>query len=240
MHPHAEPSSAAAGPSVRADAPASAAAAPDWDVVIPVKDARSGKSRLRSSWPAADEALSRAIADDTIRATVHAVGAGRVVLVTSDPDLVQRWASAGVRVVEDPGAGLNAAVVRGIEAALARRCAAEEGEAGAGAGVAVLLGDLPALVPEDLRTALAAASRHAESFVPDRDGTGTVLRCGRAPAPRFGAGSASAHERDGAARLDLDLPRLRTDVDDLPGLREAVALGVGPSTALALRDRPLG
>ena len=84
--------------------------------------------------------------------------------------------------------------------------------------MAALLGDLPALDGESLRAALEAAGRRAESFVPDADGTGTVLRCGRGFTPRFGADSASRHEADGAVRLELPLPRLRTDVDDARSL----------------------
>jgi 2-phospho-L-lactate guanylyltransferase len=111
----------------------------------------------------------------------------------------------------------------------------------------VLLADLPALRPEDLETALAAVSlAFAEhpgapmAVVPDADGTGTVLLAGRNPAavdPAFGAGSLVAHVRRGAVRLDLDLPRLRRDVDTPADLEAALALGVGARTASALRSR---
>jgi 2-phospho-L-lactate guanylyltransferase len=200
-----------------------------WCVVIPVKDARTGKSRLAATVPGADEHLRRAIADDTVRAAVRALGPGGVVVVTSDQVLAAAWSTAGVAVHPDPDAGLNAAVAAGLSAArhTDRRTAA-------------LLGDLPALTPADLLAALAAASGHAESFVPDRDGTGTVLRCGEGFVPRFGPGSAAAHERDGAVRLSLDLPRLRTDVDDGDSLLLAEALGLGPCTKSALRRTKLG
>ena len=52
--------------------------------------------------------------------------------------------------------------------------------------------------------------------------------------PRFGAGSAAAHEREGAVCLDLPLPSLRRDVDDEESLREALLLGVGRQTAALL------
>jgi 2-phospho-L-lactate guanylyltransferase len=134
-----------------------------------------------------------------------------------------------VSVCADPGQGLNAAIAAGL------RRAAEDGR-----HTAALLGDLPALTPGDLLDALSAASSHSQSFVPDRQGTGTVLRCGRAFTPRFGPGSAAAHEADGAVRLALDLPRLRTDVDDRESLLLARSLRVGPSTESALGRLGLG
>lgn len=200
-----------------------------WRVVIPVKDARIGKSRLVATVAEADVLLRRAIADDTIRAVVDTLGPDATLVVTSDPVLDRRWSALGVTVRPDPGTGLNGAVAAGLSAA------GQDGRP-----TAALLGDLPALRAEDLETALAAAADHAQSFVPDRDGTGTVLRCGVGFTPRFGPGSAAAHLGDGAVLLELDLPRLRTDVDDRDSLLLAAQLGLGPSTESALRRLGLG
>ncbi len=192
-----------------------------WRVVVPVKDARVGKSRLAGVAGPDRQRLSRAIAEDTIAAAAQVVGARRLVLVTGDRPLAASWGAAGALVVEDRGAGLNDAISDAIRAA--------------GTGpYAALLGDLPALRPCDLARALCAADHHEQSFVPDADGTGTVLRCGGAFVPRFGAGSAAAHAADGATPLDLDLPHLRTDVDDEPSLVAAARLGLGPATRSAL------
>ena len=208
--------------------PTSSAPAPDWHVVVPVKDTRHGKSRLARSVGAAREPLARAIADDTLEAVDGAVGPDRVIVVTSDAGLAAEWSQHGVHVVADPDEGLNAALSLGLAGVPTGRAAA------------ALLGDLPALHPDELREALAAAARHDQSFVPDADGVGTVLRCGRVrsgdglrsglPRPLFGADSAARHEADGAVRLTLDLPRLRTDVDDLASLEAAARLGLGPRT----------
>lgn len=209
--------------------PASPVPAPEWHVVVPVKDTRRGKSRLARSVGAAREPLARAIADDTLEAVVAAVGAAHVTVVTSDAGLAAAWSQRGLHVVADPGYGLNAALALGLAGVPTGR------------GAAALLGDLPALHADELRAALAAASRHEQSFVPDSDGVGTVLRCGRAvtgrdgagaglPRPLFGPDSAARHEADGAVRLELDLPRLRTDVDDLGSLEAAARLGLGPRT----------
>ena len=206
----------------------SSPSAGDWVVVVPVKDTRHGKSRLARAVGSDRAALSGAIAHDTLAATVEAVGAQQVVLVTGDEVLAHAWAARGVEVVEDPGTGLNDAVSAGMR------------QAGPGTRVAALLGDLPALDALSLRTALERAAAVAESFVPDGDATGTVLRCGRDFTPRFGVDSASRHAADGAVRLDLPLPRLRTDVDDARSLAKARRLGLGPATRAVLEDRASG
>jgi 2-phospho-L-lactate guanylyltransferase len=108
-----------------------------------------------------------------------------------------------------------------------------------GASVAVLLGDLPALRAEDLTAALGAAAAYPLAVVPDAAGDGTVLLTALAGAdltPAFGGGSAARHQAGGHHRLDLDLPRLRTDVDDDAALRAVVALGVGAATRRALEQ----
>ncbi len=80
-----------------------------------------------------------------------------------------------------------------------------------------LLGDVPSATAGDVTTALTAATPYDAAVVPDADGVGTVLLTARdagALRPRFGGASAHAHEQEGAVRLELDLPRLRRDVDD--------------------------
>jgi 2-phospho-L-lactate guanylyltransferase len=70
--------------------------------------------------------------------------------------------------------------------------------------------------------------------VPDAAGTGTAMLA--APAgveldPRFGRGSARAHQASGAVRLDGGWPTLRQDVDTAADLAVAAALGLGRHTA---------
>jgi 2-phospho-L-lactate guanylyltransferase len=81
-----------------------------------------------------------------------------------------------------------------------------------------------------------ACAAHRRAIVPDASGRGTVLLsalCARDLDPRFGPDSAREHARD-CVRLDLDLPALRTDVDDDCGLRVAISIGVGKHTAVVL------
>lgn len=201
------------------------AAPPEWHVVIPVKGGPEAKSRLRPPHGVDRLVLASALALDTVAAAIEAVGPARVLVVTSDPEVDGAVRRLGAATDRDPGVGLNAAVAAGV------------GRQRPGDPVAVLLGDLPALRATDLRKALTSAAAHRLAFVPDAEGTGTVLVTTLTPSelvPRFGTGSAEAHERDGAVCLDLPLPSLRRDVDDESSLREALVLGVGRHTAALL------
>jgi 2-phospho-L-lactate guanylyltransferase len=196
--------------------------APGWRLVLPVKASTLAKSRLVPPPAVARGELAHAFARDTLAAVFATLPPRHVLVVTADDRVRDLADSAGAEVVEDPGKGLNAAVREGV-----RRLADDPARP-----VGVLLADLPALRPADLACALAACEPHERAFVPDAEGTGTVLLTTASAAllhPRFGTGSASAHARD-SLRLDLDLPRLRTDVDDDESLRAAAVLGLGAAT----------
>ncbi|WP_456786559.1 2-phospho-L-lactate guanylyltransferase [Cellulomonas sp. P5_C5] len=194
-----------------------------WVVVVPVKPAADGKTRLAGVLSAsARERLVRAMALDTVAAAVATPEVLRVVVVTADVPL--RTLLAGtVDLVDEPGGGLNGAVRAGVDRAEGRR-----------EGVAVLLGDLPALRPDDLADALGMASAHERAFVADADGTGTTLLAalpGVALDPAFGPGSAAAHELAGHVRLAVvGTSTVRRDVDVPDDLVEVARLGVGPAT----------
>jgi len=198
-----------------------------WRLVVPVKGRLSAKSRLHPPPGVTRSDLAHAIALDTLAAVAATIDTARLVVVTSDEQTATYAGSLGARVQPDPARGLIAAVYAGL--------AHVRSVLGPGP-TAVLLGDLPALRPADLTAALLALQAHAAAFVPDADGTGSVLLAALdavSVRPAFGVGSAAAHARH-HVRLDLDLPRLRTDVDDDAGLRAAVALGVGRHTAAVL------
>lgn len=200
--------------------------ATSWRLVVPVKLAEVAKSRLVPPVPVSRPDLARAMARDTLEAVCGALEPGAVLTVTSDPAAAAAARGLGAAVLADPGDGLNAAVRAGAAAWLSN-----------GPGpVGILLGDLPALQPADLLAALAACGQHDRAVVPDAGGTGTVLLTaldGAGLRPRFGPASAARHA-ESATRLDLDLPRLRTDVDDAASLAAVAHLGVGRHTAAAL------
>jgi 2-phospho-L-lactate guanylyltransferase len=184
-----------------------------WTVVIPVKPAAIGKSRLGLG-----PDVARAIALDTVAAVVACDAVTRVIVVTADAAFHPPGAEL---LPEHTPSGIDAAVAAG--AALA----------GIGTARAALLGDLPSLVPEQLAAALVAAARHPRSFVPDHDGTGTTLVTATPGAElltAFGPGSAAKHR--GLGLVELSLPpdsSVRFDVDTVEQLDAALA---------ALRRRP--
>jgi 2-phospho-L-lactate/phosphoenolpyruvate guanylyltransferase len=199
-----------------------------WRLVIPVKGQLTAKSRLHPPAGVARAELAHAFALDTITAAAAALPPAQLVVVTADEPTATFVHDLGGVVVTDQDAGLNPAITTGVE--YVRRVL--------GPGpAAVLLGDIPTLRPQDLIQALTVCGTHPRALVPDASGTGTVLLSALSPEdlrPRFGPGSARRHS-DSCVRLDLDLPALRTDVDDDRTLRTAIAIGVGRHTALVLR-----
>jgi 2-phospho-L-lactate/phosphoenolpyruvate guanylyltransferase len=237
-------------PDVYPDSARSSAAplALNWSVVIPVKLLAQAKSRLAGLTVTARSELALAMAADTIAAAAAAASVAAVLVVTDDPVVTDIAAGLGALVLPDrPAAGLNDALTYG--AAHAQAQWPERGRAG-------LAGDLPAARPDELTAALAAAARLGSAFVPDADGTGTVLYAAAAGVdfrPQFGPGSRDQHLATGAAEIGLaeiaatagidataervSLAGLRRDVDTVGDLRRAAELGLGERTrALLLAD----
>jgi 2-phospho-L-lactate guanylyltransferase len=190
---------------------------PDWTVVIPVKGTASAKSRLGAS-----PELALAIALDTVAAALAAApepANGLSVVVVTSSALRARFEAFGARVILDENRGLNAAVAQGI--------------AVASGPVAVLLGDVPALLPSELAAALDLAAQHPLALVADADNEGSVLIAALEPAdhrPAFGVSSRAAHLAAGYVELDIPLDSgLRRDVDT-PDQLAALAARVGSHT----------
>lgn len=201
--------------------------------MVPAKRLTHAKTRLR---PVTDELGDRAgiahadlvlaLLADTVAAALDCPRVQRVLVVTDDPAAAATVRALGAGTVADaPDRGLNPALEHGARSTGA-------------AAVAALSSDLPALRPEELAAALAAAEAAGvegarRCFVADAAGTGTTLltAAGTALAPRFGAGSAAAHRASGAHPLAGNWPGLTHDVDTGSGLRAALRLGVGPVTA---------
>lgn len=203
-----------------------------WHVIVPVKSRFRAKARLLPPPEIDKPQLALALALDTLHAVLDVIPADRLIVVSEDDEVERAMAERGVRTVPDPGRGLNPAVQAGLSEAIRR---------GPGLPTAVLLGDLPALRPQDLSAGLRACAATESALIPDHDGDGTVLLTHHDPAalaPRFGRGSAARHARR-CTVLSLDLPTLRHDVDDLESLHQAIDLGVGPHTTRALtHDQP--
>ncbi|GAA2760439.1 2-phospho-L-lactate guanylyltransferase [Actinopolymorpha rutila] len=201
-----------------------------WSLVVPVKPAAVGKSRLAPFAGGHRADLARAMAIDTITAALASPRVVELLAITPDPEFADVLARLGaVAVTDEPAAGLNAALLHGARLSRSRR---PDG------AVAAMLADLPALRPNELTTALDAASAWPTSFVPDAAGVGTTLYCA-APgvdfAPRFGGPSRRAHLDAGAVELTpVPITSVRRDVDTGADLHQARDLGVGPRTRAAL------
>ena len=214
------------------------------DLVVPVKPLTKAKSRLRGAAdggigsPRAHARLAMALLRDTTDAVRAATAVRRLLVVSSDPVVAAELGVFGIEVAPDgPVPGLNPAYERG--AALLR-------EQDPAAAVGALQADLPALRPDELDDAIAAAlalfdGGARRAFVADAEGTGTTFLLAAPGAeldPRFGVGSAREHERSGARRIAGPWPGLRRDVDTAADLREATDLGLGEHTSAALTPVP--
>lgn len=196
-------------------------------VLLPVKPPARGKSRLEVD-PERRRLLAAAFALDTARACLAAERVTAVLAVTDDARFADQLRAAGCEAIPDGVAGdLNESLR--LAAAEARRRWPES------VPVAVCA-DLPALQARDLDAALGSPEASAAAFVTDQEGVGTTLYT--APyeefAPRFGSRSRAAHLDSGAREISGDLTSLRRDVDDAQALAEALALGLGAHTRLAM------
>ena len=201
-----------------------------WSLVIPVKVLAQAKSRLTGIAGQRRSELALAMAADTIAVAVTARSVGAVLVVTDDRLVSDIAESLGALVLPDaPAAGLNDALAYG--AAHSEAIWPERGRAG-------LAGDLPAAQSDEITAALDAAAQLGAAFVPDADGTGTVLYAaapGSEFRPRFGPESRERHLASGAAELDASrFAGLRRDVDTIADLRLAAEIGLGPRTRALL------
>jgi 2-phospho-L-lactate guanylyltransferase len=194
-----------------------------WAVVVPAKRLELAKTRLRPATAgnaAAHADLVLALLADTVAAAVACPVVDTVLVVTDDPTAAAEVTRLGARTVADePDSGLNPALEHGARVAES-------------AAVAAVSSDLPALHPDELAAALAAAEQAPRCFVADAHGTGTTLltAVGTGLRPAFGPGSAAAHRDSGAVQLTGDWPGLACDVDTEADLRAALRHGTGPRT----------
>jgi 2-phospho-L-lactate guanylyltransferase len=193
--------------------------------LVPVKPPALGKSRLVGLADAERSALAAAFALDTVAACVAATTIAEVLVATDDAMFSVELAGLGAVTIPD-------GVAMDLNGTL-RQSAAEARRRWPELVPVALTADLPAVRAEDLDDALGVVEDGEPAYVADADGRGTTLYT--APYdrfdPRFGPGSASAHDATGARAITAALPRLRRDVDDLEDLDVALALGVGPRTA---------
>lgn len=202
---------------------------PRYGVLVPVKPPAVAKSRLGGLGDVARAGLATAFAVDTVSAALACPTVGCVLAVTDDHHLAAALAAAGAQVVPD-------GVAEDLNGSL-EQAAAELHRRRPDLAVAALCADLPALRTDQLTRVLAAADPRTMSFLADTEGRGTTVLTAPDPdgfRPRFGPGSRRAHLAAGAYEIQLsDVATVRRDVDTPDDLAAALALGVGPRTALA-------
>lgn len=172
--------------------------------ILPVKRLDAAKQRLSSSLkPAQRRELMAAMFRDSLEAIGVARLVGRVIVVTSDPEIAAVAEASGAEVLPDsPQGGHSQAAMIGIAAVTE--------------GPAILLpGDCPLLEPREIDGLLTALPTPFVTVVPDRHGTGTnalVLNPANAIEPSFGEGSCARHV---AAAKAAGIPHA---VDPVPSL----------------------
>ena len=190
-------------------------------IVVPFRG-ESGKQRLDAPAPVRAQ-LALAMLGDVLSACVVT---GRTLVVTDDADARALAEELGAEVVDDPGGGQGAAVAAGLERA-------------ANGAVIVVNGDVPCVVPHDLRTLAGPAELDAAGLVEANDGTTNALVLPRASlfASLYGEGSADRFRRhfdaQGVMAIASVIPNLSDDVDTMDDLRR-IGLRAGPRTQAAL------
>jgi 2-phospho-L-lactate guanylyltransferase len=192
-------------------------------VVIPFAGSE-GKTRLHES-RRVRRALGQAMFCDVLAACVSV---GRTLVVTPDEDATAAALEAGAETMADPGGGQAAAV----QAAL--------GGLGPG-GILVVNAEVPCVVPDDLRSLLAATPAGSLALVEALDGTTNALSLpapevfaplyGRDSADRFRAHAVSL----GLQAVSVALPNLADDVDTMDDLTR-LQLRAGPRTQACLAE----
>src|SRR6476619_5669322 len=191
-------------------------------IVVPFRGL-AGKQRLTGLAADTHRAVVLGMLADVLAATTKV---GETVVVTNDADGRVLATSAGARVVDDPGGGQSPAV------------AAALGSLDIDA-VLIVNADVPCLVPDDLRSLLAATPLGGIALVASAAGRTNALSL---PAPNlfdplYGPHSADRFQR-AARELGLEavavaIPNLADDVDTREDL-DRLQLRAGPHTQAAL------
>jgi 2-phospho-L-lactate guanylyltransferase len=193
--------------------------------LVPVKPPALGKSRLVGLADDERRELAAAFALDTVAVCLAAATIAEVLVATDDAGFAVQLSRLGAHTIPD-------GVAMDLNGTL-RQSAAEARRRWPALVPVAMTADLPSVRAVDLDDVLGALTPGEPAYVADTQGLGTTLYTAAHDVftPRFGPGSALAHDATGAQLVGMGLPRLRRDVDDLADLDEALALGVGPRTA---------
>ncbi len=117
--------------------------------LIPIRSLESAKSRLGGPLDAEErQALVRALAERTIRAALAVTGIWRVLVVSSDDEVLHLAGTLGADPLRETGVGLNEALDEGCAAAMA----------GGADSILALPADLPRITATAIEAVLSAAT----------------------------------------------------------------------------------
>lgn len=179
--------------------------------VLPVKNPKNAKQRLKKLLPAQDrEALARLLYKETLTALCAAKGIDRVVVVSNDRQITDHARGSGAIVFEE-----NEQVSHSVSADAACRRAKEMGAS----TVLLVPIDVPLVTADDF-SRLASSAHPGIIIVPSLDGTGTNALVRTPPdivESRFGPGSFRVHleqaQSKGVSAEVLRLEGLMFDID---------------------------
>ena len=204
-------------------------------VVVPVKRFDLAKQRLSPAATVGQRvSLARDMAERVLRELGHSLSHDGVLVVSNEDSLRPLVAQLGFDWVDDPGAGINAAIGAAVEQATSAGCR----------DVAIVHADLPLFLAAEFdRVAVRhlAGPPRKLTLVSDRhdDGT-TALFCRPADAfrPSYGPASASRHraaaKRLGMAVEDASSPTLSADCDTPDDLRHIAMIARAAATGARL------
>lgn len=207
-----------------------------WTAVVPVKAWTQAKTRLGGQEEARAQ-FARAVALDTLDTIAASPMIGRIVAVTSEPELAEITAGTPsvVALHEPPGESsdqLNNAIRLARDWAMAHAPTSP---------IVVIPADLAALTTASLEAALCQLAWFDRTHIPDHQGKGTTLSAAARPDlldPRYGPASERAHAAAGSVPILHVALEARLDVDNLEDLADATSLGLGAHTrALCVAGR---
>lgn len=205
--------------------------------LLPAKLLALGKSRLAPLLSAGDRAaIGHAMFTDVLTALCAARSLDAIIVVTADEALASQAEAAGAALLRETApAGLNTAVIRGTEAAVARGAST----------VLVVLSDIPWITGPDVDALCREAPAKGALAVPSKEGTFTNVLLRRPPTlfrPAFGSHSLRRHvaaaEAHGLPCRIVPSERIGFDVDTPEDLRAFAA--VESATATYRETRRLG
>jgi len=204
-------------------------------LLMPVRSLAAAAARLEIE-PVARDDVARAVFEDTLASALSCRAVREVVVISADPAVRSSAESLGAEALPCEAHFSFLGVLTAAEHKLSTRPRLAS---------AALVGDLPALEPQELRLALTGLSVSRPTvFVRAFNGTAATLLANRAGSVAHSLRSRSRLGRRPGREFEVgrDLPGLRCRARTMEGLRLASYLGLGPRTAAAL-DRlttPLG